>query len=147
MTDVLCNADDCKYNSTGRCQAGAILLDEYFKCQEYESYLDTEEWQKPFYKRMLDNTDKKNKKICRVLCYGKEINIKGRRFYVECKSEYATATDGETGYSCGELHFAKGNIDKIIQRTGEVETPLEELPIAVYDKETRRFIYDNEVIK
>ena len=137
--NIFCRVNDCRYIEDGFCRRGDISISEDFECEDYESYLDTEEWKKPFWKRMKDHN---NNCDCRVMYYGKEIEIKGRKFFAESKSEYAYITDAITGYGCGKLAFAKDMIDKIIEKANEVEIPLEELPIATYDERTRKFSYE-----
>lgn len=139
--NIFCRVEDCRYMECGFCKRGDISIGEDFECEDYESYLDTEEWQKPFWKRMLD---KDNHRICRVRYYGKEIEIKGRKFFVESKSEYAYITDATTGYSCGKRAYVDGNIDRIIERANEVKASLQELPIATYDEKTRTFTYEKK---
>jgi|GEM_PF-1697510 len=138
---IFCRVDDCRYQETGFCKRGNISINEDFECEEYESYLDTEEWQKPFWKRMLD---KEHSRICRVKYYGKEIEIEGRKFFVESKNDYAFITDAATGYACGKRAFVEERIDKIIEAANKVEVPLSELPIAVYDEVERVFTYEAE---
>jgi len=137
--NIFCGADDCRYIECGLCKRGDISISEDLECEDYESYLDTEEWNKPFWKRMLD---KDNNRICRVEYYGKEIEIKGRKFFKESRSEYAHLTDAITGMHSGTIAFVEDNIVKIEEAAKKVEIPLEELPIATYDEHTRTFIYE-----
>lgn len=139
---VWCDSYECKYCEEGQCKAEVICLDEDHDCRDYESYLEEKEWQAPYWKRMLD---KKNNRVCRVKYYGNEFEVKGRKFYVDYKSEYATVTDGETGLSCGSRCEIEKRIDRIIELAPTVEPPLEELPIATYDDRTRTFTYESEV--
>jgi hypothetical protein len=139
---VWCDSYECKYCEEGQCKAEVIYIDEDHECRDFESYLEEKEWSIPFWKRMLDRD---NDQICRVQYFGKEVEVKGRKFYVESKSEYATVTDGETGLSCGSRFELEKRIDRIIELTPTIEPKLEELPIATYDGETRKFIYESEV--
>lgn len=136
--DVLCEAYDCRYNSVGKCCCGVIGINEDCECEEYESYLDMEEWRKPFWKRMKDDD---NNCICRVRYYGKEIEVKGRKFFIESKSVFANTTDAITGFGCGQRVAIAERIDKIIEMANKVDTPLSELPIATFDEKTRKFSY------
>lgn len=136
--DVLCETTDCRYNSVGMCVAGVIIINDGCECEQYESYRDTEEWSKPFWKRMLDRD---NNCTCRVQYYGKEIEIGGRQFFIESKGEYAHTTDALTGFGCGNRAFVRERIDKIIEMANKVDTPLSELPIATFDEKTRKFSY------
>ena len=61
--NIFCRVEDCRYIEMGMCKRNAISIGEDAECREYESYLDTEEWKKPFWKRMLDA---ENNRVCRV---------------------------------------------------------------------------------
>lgn len=139
--NIFCRVDDCRYQETGFCKRGNISINEDFECEEYESYLDTEEWQKPFWKRMLD---KEHSRICRVKYYGKEIEFNGRKFFAESRSEYSYLTDELTGMGSGTIEFVKNNFDKVLEAASRVEIPLQELPIATYDEKTRKFNYEEK---
>lgn len=136
--NIFCRADDCRYIENGFCKRGDISISEDCECEDYESYLDTEEWKQPFWKRMLDND---NNITCRVQYFGKEIDIEGRKFFVESRSGYAHLTDAITGYGCGTRDMAEGRIAKIIEAASKVEVPLKELPKAKYDEINRVFTY------
>lgn len=137
--NIFCRVDDCRYMERGLCRRGDISINEDYECEDYESYLDTEEWKKPFWKRMRDQD---NDRTCRVKYYGKEIEIKGRKFFAESKSEYARLTDAITGMGCGNLFCIEDRVDMIKERAGTVTPPLDELPIATYDENTRTFTYE-----
>lgn len=139
---VFCNRYDCRYQNEGECNAEIISLDEDGECEDYESYLEQKEWQTPYWKRMRDD---KNSRTCRVQYYGKQIEINGRKFYIDENSNFAIATDGETGCSCGQTLYVEERFDQIVKAAASVETPLEELPIATYDPKTRTFTYESEV--
>ena len=137
--NIFCRADDCRYIDCGLCNRGDISINENCECEDYESYLDTEEWKKPFWKRMLDQN---NHRICRVKYYGKEIEIKGRTFFAESKSSYARLTDAITGLSSGTYDYVEERFEQIEYAARKVEPTLEELPIATYDEITRTFTYE-----
>lgn len=139
--NIFCRVDDCVYMENGFCKRGDISISEDLECEDYESYLDTEEWKKPFWKRMLD---KDNNIACRVRYYGKELEIEGRTFFVECRSDYTLLTDAITGMSCGILAYVKDNIARIDEATRRVEVPLDELPVATYDEISRTFTYETK---
>lgn len=138
---VFCNRYDCQYQNEGVCIAAIVCIDEDGECEKYESYLDKKEWQNPYWKRMID---KNNNRICRVKYYGREFELKGRKFYVDEKGECAGVTDGATGYLCGRRFCLEERIDKIIELASTITPPLEELPIATYDPDTRTFTYESE---
>ena len=139
--NILCRVEDCRYMECGFCKQGDISISEDLECEDYESYLDTEEWKKTFWKRMKDDD---NKCACRVKYYGKPIEINGRIFFAESKSEYARLTDELTGYSSGTKAFIKDNFDKLLELASKVEEPLHELPIATYDEQKRVFTYQEK---
>ena len=139
--NIFCRVDDCRYMECGFCKRGDISIGEDFECEDYESYLDTEEWKQPFWKRMLD---KDNNRICRVKYYGKEIEHNGRKFFAETKSEYAYLTDELTGMGSGTIEFIKNNFDKVLEAVSKVDIPLQELPVALYDEQKRVFTYETK---
>lgn len=139
--NIFCAVDDCRYMEQGLCKRGDISINEDCECEDYESYHDTEEWQKPFWKRMKDDA---NNCVCRVKYYGKEIEINGRKFFAESKSAYARLTDEITGMSSGTIYQARDMFDKIVEATKKVVPLLSELPIATYDEKTRTFHYQEK---
>lgn len=131
---VLCHSIECKWYNGGECDRGVISLDLDNECECFESYLDEAEWQKPFWKRMID---RETKQAYRVLFHGKEIEIKGRKFFVDNNSDYAIVTDGITGLGCGQKSELETRIDLIIERCPKFDIPLlETLPIGEYDTKT-----------
>ena len=131
---VYCQSEECKWNKCGECDRGVISLDCDNECEDFESYLDYAEWQKPYWKRIEDI---KTKRVYRVLFRGKEIEIKGLKFFVEVKSDYASATEENSGLNCGERCELEGRIEKIIENLAKLDLPpLESLPIGEYDKKT-----------
>ena len=134
---VFCQSEECKWNKCGECNRGVISLDCDNECEDFESYLDDAEWQKPYWKRMMLNG--KADETCRVLFHGKEIEIKGIKFFVDVNSDYASATEETTGVNCGNRCELEKRIDKIIENIAKCDMPpLETLPIGEYDKRTRR---------
>lgn len=137
--NIFCRVEDCRYIELGLCKRSNISISEDLECEDYESYLDTEEWKKPFWKRMFDVN---NNLTCRVCYHGKEIEIKGRKFFVESRSNYALLTDAITGMSSGTIAFAEDNIARIDEAARRVEVPLGDLPIATYNEISRIFTYE-----
>lgn len=132
---VYCQSDECRFNKDGECNRGVISLDCDNECEDFESYLNDPEWQKPFYKRLIDP---KTKKIYRVLYRGKDIEVKGRKFYVDTDSSYALATDEITGLGCGQRKDLESRIDKILENISKCNIPpLDTLPVGIYDLKTR----------
>lgn len=136
--NVYCANDECKWNNEGECNRGEITLDYENQCEDFESYLDTEEWRKPYWKRMHDH---KTGQPYRVLFYGKEIELKGERFFVDTNSKYANVTEEKTGLGCGIVQELESCIDRIIEYKRKNDLPpLETLPIGEYDKKTGKAI-------
>ena len=130
---VFCQLEECKWNKNGECDRGVISLDCDGECEDFESYLDDAEWQKPYWKRMID---RETKQVYRVLFYGKEIEIKGIKFFVDVNSDYATATEEITGLNAGKRCELERRMEKIIEYIPKCNPPLETLPIGEYDKKT-----------
>ncbi len=132
---VYCRSDDCKWFEDRYCTADVITLSEGNECEDYESYLDTAEWRKPFYKRCKC---KETKQIYRVLFYGKEIELNGRKFFIESKSNYATVTDAVTGYGCCDRCDLEERFYNILQKIAESNiSPLESLPLGEFRERGR----------
>ncbi len=133
---VYCQSEECRFNKNGECDRGVISLDCDNECEDFESCLDDPEWQKPFWKRFID---RKTKTIYRVLFRGKEIEVKGRKFFVDTNSDYALATDEITGMGCGQKQDLESRIEKILENISKCNIPpLETLPIGIYDEKTRK---------
>ena len=133
---VFCQSEECRWYKGGECDRGVISLDCDNECEDFESYLDDAEWQKPYWKRLIDG---ETKQIYRVLFHGKEIEIKGIKFFVDNNSDYAIATEETTGLGCGQRCDLESRIEKIIDNISRANyPPLETLPIGEYDKKTRR---------
>lgn len=136
MTVVYCQSEDCTWNNCGACCRAEIYHDDNNECDCYESIYDNAEWQKPYWKRMIDG---ETKQIFRVLFKGKEIEICGRKFFVDNNSDYAIATDKITGYGCGQRYALEDRIERIIEQASNQDIPpLESLPIGEFDEKTRR---------
>lgn len=133
---VYCQAEECRWNKDGECDRGVISLDCDNECEDFESYLNDAEWQKPYWKRLID---RETKQIYRVLFRGKEIEVKGMKFFVDTNSSYAMTTEETTGFGCGQRCDLEARIEKIIENISKINAPpLETLPIGEYDKRTRR---------
>lgn len=133
---VYCELDTCKYNRNCECNRGVISLDCDGECQDFENLYDDSEWQKPYWKRLIDRD---TKQVYRVLFRGNKIELKGLSFFVDVNSDYASATEETTGLNCGNRCDLEGRIDKIIEAVAKCDLPpLESLPIGQYDEKTRR---------
>ena len=133
---VYCQSEYCRWNAGYQCNRGAISLDLDNECEDFESYLDDEEWKSPYWKRMIDH---ETKQVFRVLYHGKKIEMDGVNFFVGSNSDYAIATEETTGLSCGQICDIESRIGTIIEKMpGFNLRLLEELPVGVYDEKTRR---------
>lgn len=146
--DVSCWNTECKYIENGYCSLNFLTINEDGECDDYESCYDSAEWQVPFWKRCID---KENNRIIRVQAKGKEIDIYGRKFFVESNSAFATTTDKITGMGAANAQYL---LDRFVNKEAMEEKfnemtkdlpPLETLPVAAYDEKTRKFIYEDEV--
>ena len=138
MATVFCQSEACKWYKNGECGREEISLDYDNECENFESYLDDEEWQKPYWKRCFDT---ETKQAYRVLSHGKEIEIKGLKFFVVVDGDYAVATEKTTGVSCGHRCQLESSIEKIIEKIQKYDIPsLETLPIGEYDEKTGRIM-------
>lgn len=144
MTSILCWKDNCKYQGNGSvCSCAQISIDEDGECEAFKDYHDDAEWQKVFWKRMLDRDLNKE---CRVKYLGKEIEIGGRFFFIEDKSYYAHLTDKETGLGCGSMAHLNENVDIVgkIKEKAKEYSPVTDLPIALYDEKRQKFSYPSK---
>lgn len=133
---VFCQSEDCKFNKNGECDRGVISLDFENECEDFESYLGDAEWQKPYWKRMIDQ---ETKQVYRVLFHGKEIELNGLKFFVDTNSDYASVTEETTGLNAGHRDQLESRIEKIIEFISKSDLPpLETLPIGEYVPETRK---------
>lgn len=138
---VSCWREDCTYCRDGYCLQEYLTIDEYGECTDFERVYDTDEWQKPFWKRMLD---KDNNRVCRVKYFGKEVEIEGVKFFVESRSAFANATEETTGFSAGGISDVPGIIEKIKELLPQAVPALDKLPIATYNEITRKFTYEEK---
>ena len=144
MTTVLCWRDDCKFlKDCSVCGCSSISIDEDGRCELFADYHDDEEWQTPFWKRMLD---RENKREVRVKCFGKKIEMSGEVFFIEDNSYHANITENDTGLACGNMAQLNENVDIIgkIKEAKKKYTSVMDLPIAEYDEKSRKFSYPNE---
>jgi hypothetical protein len=136
---VYCQSEECKYFRYGECGKDSIFLNYDNECDDYESYLNEEEWQKPYWKRMRDRVTKQE---YRALYYGKEIEIQGLKFFIDVNSDYAYATEATTGLSVGARCDIENRIDKIKEFLSKTDLlSLESLPIGEYDEITKKVVW------
>lgn len=138
---VGCWNENCKYHEHGWCKSEHIVIGEDRDCETFEDYHEEAEWQTPFWKRIIDRD---TKKIGRVKFFGKEIEVHGRIFFVESKSDYATVTDKETGLLCGEFYKLDEKRVETINEKAELWGSVETLPIAQRDSKTGKLTFESE---
>lgn len=133
MTSIWCSNADCRYCSpyTNQCEKNMVSVgDDYtYGCDDYEFYLDSDEYREKFWKtvKTADN------KVAKSVDYGKKIKLNGRVFFTKDKimeDESNTVTDQRTGYFCGTIAWLKDNWEKFLDREKKV-LDVESLPIAV----------------
>ncbi len=147
MKTVLCCNYDCVYcDKRYQCQKDVITVgDDYqYGCEDYLSYLDTNEYKAMFYKAVKT----KDGKTARAVDYGKKIEFNGRVFYTKDKvtegDESYRLTDERTGLLLSSMAHLSDNYEKFLER--EKEYPdVESLPLA---KQTLDgYVLDKEVSK
>lgn len=147
MKMVICGNYDCLYcDGQYKCQKDVISVGEEYSygCDDYMSYLDTDEYKAKFYKAILT----KDSKTAKVVDYGKRIEFNGRVFYTKDQvtegDESYRLTDERTGLFVSTMAYLSDNYEKFLER--EKEYPdVESLPLA---KQTlNRYVLDKEVSK
>jgi hypothetical protein len=104
--------------------------DDYtYGCDDYECYLDSDEYREKFWKavKTADN------KTAKAVDYGKKVELNGRVFFTKDKilgDESHTITDKRTGFFVGTIAWLKDNWEKFLDREKKV-LDVESLPIAV----------------
>ncbi len=147
MKMVLCGNYDCVYcDKQYHCQKDVISVgDDYrYGCEDYLSYLDTNEYKAKFYKAIKTKDGKKAKAVD----YGKRIEFNGRVFYTTDRvtegDESYRLTDERTGLLLSSMAHLSDNYEKFLER--EKEHPdVESLPLAKPTLDG--YILDKEVSK
>lgn len=133
MTSIWCSNADCRYCSpyTNQCEKNMVSVgDDYtYGCDDYECYLDSDEYREKFWKavRTID------KKAAKAVDYGKRIELNGRVFFTKEKimdDESHTVTDQRTGLLARSPAWLKDNWEKFIELEKKI-VDVESLPIAV----------------
>lgn len=100
MTSIWCSNTDCRYCSpyTYECKKNMVSVGDDFTygCDDYECFLDSDEYREKFLKavKTADN------KVAKAVDYGKKIELNGRVFFTKDKimeDESYTVTDKRTG--------------------------------------------------
>lgn len=144
MTEVLCYESFCRWNNNGTCGNACIAIDDE-GCQDYESYLDTEEYQNTYYIRVLASDGKQAKAIKK----GKRIEYNGYVFFTDgCTNlgDDVHVTEERTGLDCGRLSALQSSSDrweKFVAAASK-ESNCADLPLVEYDENTREYQYVRE---
>lgn len=125
---IICSNYDCihcgKYSY--HCQKDIVSVGEDYAygCDDYISYLDSDEYKEKFYKAVKT----KDGKVAKVIAYGKKIEFNGRVFFTTDKVDTGGANEDEsyvvteerTGYLIGTFAFAKDHFEKFLEREKEI---------------------------
>ena len=132
MTRVYCYNDDCIHcdADTKICACACISVgeNESYGCNEYQCYLDTEEYGEDFYALV----GKRGKVIGREKRKGKKIEYNGRIFYAREKvtenpNTWVNVTDAKTGLLV-RLYYVKDHWDKFIE-LADKQPDIESFPL------------------
>lgn len=133
MTRVICSNYDCLHidPKSCYCQKDVISVGEDYTygCDDYISYLDSDEYREKFFKAVRTRDGKKAKAVD----YGKKIEYNGRVFYTKDRAsddESYGLTDGRTGLLLRPLAWLKDNYDRFLELEKK-EPDVESLPLAV----------------
>ena len=133
MTSIWCSNTDCRYCDpyTNECKKNRVSVGDDFTygCDDYESFLDSDEYRKKFWKavKTADN------KVAKAVDYGKKIELNGRVFFTKDKimeDESHTVTDKRTGLLVRSIAWLKDNWEKFIEHEKKI-VDVKSLPLAV----------------
>lgn len=148
MTTIYCGSTDCVHNGQFVCKREVITLAEEYDmmCSEYESYLDSKEYQNEYFIRVrtCDKKEGKGKK------HGKKIEYNGFVFYTDCAEWLGEVkvTEERTGLMCGDFEKLKTSErwEKFLKAM-RVASDCAELPLVEYNPKSNKWEYvekDNE---
>lgn len=127
MTQVFCEADDCKWCECGFCKRGEITINCAWECDSFESYRDS--YTDSYY--IVCGTVEKP--LRRLVKRGKKFEYNGYVFYTKDRifsDEQYYVTEERTGIGCGVFAMLKDRWDKFLERIAtypDVSTyPIEE---------------------
>jgi hypothetical protein len=120
-----CNPKTCE------CEKTFISIGEEFEvgCDDYECFLETEEYRHKFY--IAVKTD--DNKVARAVDFGKKVELNGRVFFTKeriMEDESHTVTDKRTGLLARSISWLKDNWEKFLELEKKV-VDVESLPLAV----------------
>lgn len=136
---IICSNYDCihcnKYSS--QCQKDIVSVGEDYAygCDDYISYLDSDEYKEKFYKAIRT----KDGKVAKVIAYGKKIEFNGRVFFTTDKvdtggvdeDESYVVTEERTGYLIGTFAKVKDCFEKFLEREKEIPD-VKSYPLAIW---------------
>jgi hypothetical protein len=103
--------------------------DYTYGCDDYLSFLDSDEYRDKFYKAV--KTD--DNKTAKAVDFGKKIELNGRVFFTKCKimeDESHTVTDKRTGLLVRSIAWLKENWERFLELEQKV-ADVDSLPYAV----------------
>lgn len=147
MTRVYCTLTECVHNDGCMCERDVISIGEDYVmgCDDYEDYLDSEDYQTEFFIRVMAA----DKKIARAKRKGKRIEYNGYVFYTEDKeSPEMSVTEEMTGLRIGRFRMLKDakNWNLFVENIPTFE-PVTELPMTMYNHDTRQYEYVKKELK
>jgi hypothetical protein len=128
MTRVICSNYDClhcdKYSYHCQKDIVAVGEDYTYGCEDYISYLDSDEYKEKFYKAVKT----KDGKVAKAVDYGKKIEFNGRVFFTTDKvytggvneDESYTVTEERTGYLIGNFARLKDYFEKFLELENKI---------------------------
>lgn len=138
MTKIKCTNYDCVYceKYSCLCQRNFVAIgDEYtYGCEDYISYLDTDEYKERFYRAVKT----KDGKVAKATDFGKKIEFNGRVFFTTDKVDtnkvneddaYAV-TEERTGYLMGDFAYLKNDFEKFLEAEKKIPD-VKNYPLAV----------------
>lgn len=144
-TMIDCENLDCIHCKLTGCDLANVTISHIYDygCSEYESYLDTPEYQNEFFKAVKACDGKPAKAKAK----GKKIESDGYIFYTEdmCDDtdDYITVTEERTGCNCGYLHDLRnkpGRWERFEQLYPNTPS-CADLPLVVYNEKTHKYEY------
>lgn len=140
MPKIICSNYDCLYcdKYSYQCSKDIVCVGDEYECgcEDYISYLDSEEYQVKFYKAVKT----KDGKIAKAADKGKRIEYNGRVFYTrECvatnrlnEDESFTLTEERTGYFIGSFAHLKDRFEKFIEAESKIPD-IKNYPLAIWN--------------
>lgn len=139
MTTIICSNYDCihcdKYSY--HCQRGVVSVgaDYTYGCDDYISYLDSDEYKEKFYKAVKT----KDGEFAKVVDYGKKIEFNGRVFFTTDRvdtgkvneDESYSVTEERTGYLM-RFDMLKDCFEMFLEHEKKIPD-VKSYPLAIWD--------------